>query len=115
MHRFENRVAVVSGAAQGIGKAVAERLAGEGATVACVDIQGEGAEATALPMPWAAPLTTATRFSNRCMKDVPLFSRSSMLQALAITAMVASTAAPGLQAKPSFCSAPPSAVTATTA
>ena len=47
MHRFENRVAVVSGAAQGIGKAVAERLASEGATVACVDIQGEGAEATA--------------------------------------------------------------------
>ncbi|HEX4569161.1 MAG TPA: SDR family oxidoreductase [Dongiaceae bacterium] len=47
MHRFENRVAVVSGAAQGIGKAVAERLAGEGATVTCVDINGEGAEATA--------------------------------------------------------------------
>jgi pyridoxal 4-dehydrogenase len=47
MHRFENRVAVVSGAAQGIGKAVAERLASEGATVACVDIQGEGVEATA--------------------------------------------------------------------
>lgn len=47
MHRFENRVAVVSGAAQGIGKAVAERLASEGATVACVDIQGAGAEATA--------------------------------------------------------------------
>ena len=47
MHRFENRVAVVSGAAQGIGKAVAERLASEGATVASVDINGEGAEATA--------------------------------------------------------------------
>ena len=47
MHRFENRVAVVSGAAQGIGKAVAERLASEGATVACVDINGAGAEATA--------------------------------------------------------------------
>ena len=47
MHRFENRVAVVSGAAQGIGKAVAERLASEGATIACVDINGAGAEATA--------------------------------------------------------------------
>ena len=47
MHRFENRVAVVSGAAQGIGKAVAERLASEGATVACVDIHAEGAAATA--------------------------------------------------------------------
>jgi pyridoxal 4-dehydrogenase len=38
---------VVSGAAQGIGRAVAERLAGEGATVACVDINGAGAAATA--------------------------------------------------------------------
>lgn len=47
MHRFENRVAVVSGAAQGIGRAAAERLASEGATVACIDIQGEGAAATA--------------------------------------------------------------------
>jgi NAD(P)-dependent dehydrogenase (short-subunit alcohol dehydrogenase family) len=47
MHRFENRVAVVSGAAQGIGKAVAERLASEGAAVACVDINGAGAEAAA--------------------------------------------------------------------
>jgi NAD(P)-dependent dehydrogenase (short-subunit alcohol dehydrogenase family) len=47
MHRFENRIAVVSGAAQGIGRAVAERLAAEGATVACVDINGEGAAATA--------------------------------------------------------------------
>jgi pyridoxal 4-dehydrogenase len=47
MHRFGDRVAVVSGAAQGIGRAVAERLAAEGATVACVDIAREGADATA--------------------------------------------------------------------
>ncbi len=47
MKRFEGRVAVVSGAAQGIGRAVAERLASEGARVAAVDINGAGAEATA--------------------------------------------------------------------
>jgi NAD(P)-dependent dehydrogenase (short-subunit alcohol dehydrogenase family) len=47
MNRFEGRVAVVSGAAQGMGKAVALRLAQEGATVACADINGKGAEATA--------------------------------------------------------------------
>jgi pyridoxal 4-dehydrogenase len=47
MRRFEGRVAVVSGAAQGMGKAVAERLAAEGATVVAVDINGEGATATA--------------------------------------------------------------------
>ncbi len=47
MRRFENRVAVVSGAAQGMGKAVAERLGEEGATVIAVDINGDGANATA--------------------------------------------------------------------
>ena len=47
MRRFEGRVAVVSGAAQGIGKAVALRLGEEGATVIAVDINGEGAAATA--------------------------------------------------------------------
>jgi len=47
MKRFEGRVAVVSGAAQGMGKAVALRLGQEGATVICADINGKGAEATA--------------------------------------------------------------------
>jgi pyridoxal 4-dehydrogenase len=47
MRRFKGRVAVVSGAARGMGKAVALRLAEEGAAVVAVDINGEGAAATA--------------------------------------------------------------------
>ncbi len=47
MRRFENRVAVVSGAASGIGAAAAARLAEEGATVAFVDINEKGAKAKA--------------------------------------------------------------------
>lgn len=47
MHRFEGRIAVVSGAAQGMGKAVAQRLAQEGATIVAVDINAAGAAATA--------------------------------------------------------------------
>ena len=47
MKRFEGRVAVVSGAAQGMGKAVALRLGQEGAMVITADINGKGAEATA--------------------------------------------------------------------
>ena len=47
MRRFDGRVAVVSGAAQGMGKAVALRLGSEGATVVAVDINGEAATVTA--------------------------------------------------------------------
>ncbi|MCP4004850.1 MAG: SDR family oxidoreductase [bacterium] len=46
MRRFEERVALVSGAASGIGRATAERLASEGASLFCVDVQSEELEAT---------------------------------------------------------------------
>lgn len=39
--RFEGKVVLVTGAAAGIGRGVAERLAAEGATLALGDIQGE--------------------------------------------------------------------------
>jgi 3-oxoacyl-[acyl-carrier protein] reductase/pyridoxal 4-dehydrogenase len=47
MGKLDNRVAVVTGAAQGIGKAIADKLAAEGATVVVADINGEGAERAA--------------------------------------------------------------------
>src|SRR5262249_13863987 len=47
MNRFKDRVAVVTGAAQGIGRAIAERLGAEGAMVGVVDINMSGARKTA--------------------------------------------------------------------
>jgi 3-oxoacyl-[acyl-carrier protein] reductase len=47
MDRFTGRVAMVTGAARGIGAATAARLAGEGAAVAVCDLDGETARSTA--------------------------------------------------------------------
>jgi 2-hydroxycyclohexanecarboxyl-CoA dehydrogenase len=43
MKRFEDRVAIVSGSASGIGRATAMRLAAEGASVVIADLNAEGA------------------------------------------------------------------------
>jgi NAD(P)-dependent dehydrogenase (short-subunit alcohol dehydrogenase family) len=45
--RFAGRVVIVTGAASGIGRATAERLASEGARVVCADVQAEAVEETA--------------------------------------------------------------------
>ena len=47
MQRFEGRTALIGGAGGGIGRATAERLADEGATVVCADIDLAAAQATA--------------------------------------------------------------------
>ncbi len=47
MGRVEGKACVVTGAGSGIGKAIAERLAEEGGSVLCVDINGGASTATA--------------------------------------------------------------------
>jgi len=42
MERFADKVVLITGGASGIGRATAERFAGEGARVACTDINVEG-------------------------------------------------------------------------
>ena len=47
MGKLDGRVAIVTGAAQGIGKAIADKLAEEGASVVVADVNAAGAEAAA--------------------------------------------------------------------
>src|SRR5262245_18329953 len=44
MRRFENKVVLITGAASGIGRAIAERLGSEGASLFLVDLAKEGLE-----------------------------------------------------------------------
>jgi 2-hydroxycyclohexanecarboxyl-CoA dehydrogenase len=61
MRRLDGRVAIVTGAAQGIGRALARRLAAEGANVAIADIRLDLAEATAAEIRSESGSATAVR------------------------------------------------------
>jgi pyridoxal 4-dehydrogenase len=51
--KLKDRVAIVTGGAQCIGRAIAQKLAAEGATVVIADLNGAGAEAAAAAIPSA--------------------------------------------------------------
>jgi NAD(P)-dependent dehydrogenase (short-subunit alcohol dehydrogenase family) len=65
--RFGGRVAVVTGAGRGLGRASTERLAQEGAAVIAVDIDGDAAEAVAASLPTES---LGVRADISCESDV---------------------------------------------
>jgi len=56
--KLEGRVAIVTGSAQGIGRAIADKLSAEGAAVVIADINEEGAKAVAAALPKAIAVRT---------------------------------------------------------
>lgn len=63
MSRFESKVALVTGAASGMGKASALRLASEGAKVLLADINEEGIQQTAAEIDAAGGIAKAVPFN----------------------------------------------------
>lgn len=66
--RLEGKIAIVTGASQGIGKAIAKRLAEDGASVALFDIKSEFGELAARELETAGH--QATFFKTDCTKRV---------------------------------------------
>lgn len=63
MKRYQDKVAIVTGAASGMGKAAAIRLAEEGAKVILGDINGEGNQETAAEIDAAGGVCKAVQFN----------------------------------------------------
>jgi NAD(P)-dependent dehydrogenase (short-subunit alcohol dehydrogenase family) len=69
MGKLENRVAVVTGAASGLGHATALLFAAEGAAVVCADLNGDGAQATAAEIASGGGQASAERIDVTAEED----------------------------------------------
>jgi len=67
--RLKDKVAIVTGSAQGIGRAIAMRLANEGAKVAIADLNLEGAESTAAEIRKAGGNAIAVKLDVSKLQD----------------------------------------------
>jgi len=59
--KLKQKVALVTGAGQGMGRAIAQRFAAEGATVVALDLNLEAAQQTLQGLEWPTPGTCSER------------------------------------------------------
>ena len=68
MQRFSDRTVLVTGAASGIGRAVAQRIAREAGNVFCVDVNSELLQETVGLISYMR--TDSTNLSKDCLDDI---------------------------------------------
>lgn len=92
---LKDQVAIITGAATGIGEAIARRLAGAGAKVVIADINYEGAQEIAKSIPGAMAVAldvTSAESANKAVSDV--MAKFGRVDVLVNNAGVAGKAAP---------------------
>jgi NAD(P)-dependent dehydrogenase (short-subunit alcohol dehydrogenase family) len=77
MRVFEGRVAVVTGAASGIGLALAQRFAAEGMKVVMADVEAEALDRAAAAVRATTPAVLATRVDVARAEDVERLARET--------------------------------------
>ena len=85
--RFSNSVAIITGGARGIGKAVATRMAAEGASIVIADIMEDAAKATVgelesagrMAVAWPLDVTDPAQVSSMVHSVVQRFGRIDVL------------------------------------
>ena len=89
IQRFSGKVVLITGGGSGIGRAMAERFADEGATVAVADLNGEAAEETAVAVRKTGGAAVALEVDVRDEKSVEQMADKANKQAGAPSVLVA--------------------------
>ena len=89
MSRFSNKLAIVTGAGSGIGKATAMLLAAEGATVACVDLRGADQTAENIDAAGAKALSYACDVGDAAQVEATVNAAVTALGGLDIVCNIA--------------------------